>query len=247
MRNYGPISRLELTYVRFEDVSGCLDFLKAAVSVRSLASWVTSLADETRSRHSENSTFLPKLVELELESDDDPLLDLLCSTSFPPRIRALSLCFGAGNISAVANLLGCLGSSLSHLQLQSFCFDTMPPDMNARDTDLSRNPNLKCIIFRRNSSHWITNILDTAAAAVPLERVYMELWDCDELLRLRSIFTAEAGALRRTEIVLFNIDIGTRSATTEWMEDMNLTEPRRVQARDRRVTLRDLRREYMYD
>ncbi|KAJ7214527.1 hypothetical protein GGX14DRAFT_611101, partial [Mycena pura] len=109
------VTRLELTYVRFKDFTGCLAFLAAAASLRSLAFCATSFEDETRSASPIIDTILPELVELNL---DESLLDLVCSMSSPPRIRALSLYLSSEKISAVAGLLVRLGSSLTHLQIQ---------------------------------------------------------------------------------------------------------------------------------
>ncbi|KAJ6548121.1 hypothetical protein DFH09DRAFT_1169827 [Mycena vulgaris] len=237
------VTRLELTYVRFKDLAGCLDFLGAAASLRSLTSWITSFEDETRSPRPVIPTILPELVELELESDDDPLLDLVCSTSSPPRIRAVSLYLSSDNISAVASSLGRLGSSLTHLHIQSSSFDRTPPDMNAQGIDLSKNPNLKTIIFGSNSSQWIVKILDTAAPT--LERVYMQLpSDYFDFPNLSRIFMVEGSALRHTEIVLSNLDLGTRSAIIGWLEDAT-NEPGHVQFRDHEISLRDLSPEFM--
>ncbi|KAF8156365.1 hypothetical protein K438DRAFT_1986788 [Mycena galopus ATCC 62051] len=215
------VTRVELTYVRFKDLAGCSAFLSAAATLRSLTSCVTSFEDEARSPRPVIATILPELVELELEGNDDPLLDLVCSTSSPPCIRAFSLYLGSNNISAVASFLRRLGSSLTHLHIQSFSSDRTPSDMNAHETDLSKNPNLKNIIFGPNSSPWIVKILATAAPT--LERVYMQLpSDYFDFPSLRRIFMMEGSALRRTEIVLWNIDLGTRATTMGWLEDATI-------------------------
>ncbi|KAF7349094.1 APH domain-containing protein [Mycena venus] len=184
------VTRVELTYVRFKDLADCLAFLGAAVTLRSLTSCITSFKDEVWSPRPVVTTILPELVELELESDDDPLLDLLCSTSSPPCIRAFSLYLGSNNISAVASFLGHLGPSLTHLHIQSFSSDRTPSDMNVQGTDLSKNPNLKKIIFGPNSSQWIVKILVTATPT--LELVYMQLSpDYSDFPSLRRIFMTE--------------------------------------------------------
>jgi hypothetical protein len=115
--------------------------------------------------------------------------------------------------------------------------------MNAQAIDLSKNPNLKTIIFGPNSSQWIVEILNTVPAAAPLQRVHMQLpADYDDFPSLNRIFMGEGSPLRRTAIVLSNLDPGTRSAITEWLED----EPRRVQIRDDdEISLREFRPEYM--
>jgi hypothetical protein len=129
------VTRLELTYVRFKDLDGCLAFLGAAASLRSLTSR-TSFEDKTRSPHPVIATILPELVELELESNDDPLLYLVCSTSSQPRIRAVSLYLSSDNISAVASFLRRLGSSLTHLHIQSFSFDKTPSGLCFHNSSL---------------------------------------------------------------------------------------------------------------
>ncbi|KAF7333410.1 hypothetical protein MVEN_02356800 [Mycena venus] len=222
------VTRLELMYVRFKDLDGCLAFLGAAVSLRSLTSFVTIFETETWSPHLVIATILPELVELELEGDKDPLLDLVRFTSSPPRIRAVSLYLGSKNISAVASFLGRLGSSLTHLHIQSSFFDRTPSDTNAEGIDLSKNPNLKNIIFGPNSSQWIVKILDTAAPALDLSRIFM----------------GKGSALRRTGIVLSNLDLSARSAIIGWLEDAT-NEPGRIQVRDHEISLRDLRPEFM--
>ncbi|KAF7333421.1 APH domain-containing protein [Mycena venus] len=195
------VTRLELMYVRFKDLDGCLAFLGAAVSLRSLTSFITIFEAETWSSHPVIATILPELVELELEDDKDPLLDL---SSF---------------------------------------FDRTPSDMNAEGIDLSKNPNLKNIIFGPNSSQWIVKILDTAAPA--LERVYMQLpSDYFDFPSLTRIFMGEGSGLRRTGIILSNLDLGACSAIIGWLEDTT-NEPGRIQVRDHEISLRDLRPEFM--
>ncbi|KAJ6585998.1 hypothetical protein B0H19DRAFT_1250741 [Mycena capillaripes] len=236
------VTRLELAYVCFKDLDGCLAFLGAAVSLKSLTSCVTRFEDETWSPEPVIATNLPELVELELESGGDPLLDLVCFMSSPPRIRAVSLYLGTDNISAVASFLRRLGSSLTHLHIQSYSFARTPSDMNAEGIDLSKNPNLKTIIFGSNSSLWIVKILDTAAPT--LERVYMQLpSDYSDFPSLTRIFMGNS-ALRRTGIILSKLDLGTRSAITGWLEDA-ANPPGRIQIRDHEISLRDFRPEFM--
>ncbi|KAJ7670102.1 hypothetical protein DFH06DRAFT_160987 [Mycena polygramma] len=232
------IIRLELmSYVRFEDLDSYLGFLGSAVSLRSLTSCITGFGDESSSPHPAISTILPELVELEMENDDDPILLLISSLSSPPRIRAVTLYLGADNIPAVAGFLGCLGSSLTHLHIQSIPFDQMALVTNvSEDIDLSKNPNLKTIIFENNSSECVVKMLNTAAPT--LERVYMQPPPEDlDFLSLRRLFLQEGSALRRTEVVFS----GARCANTEWLE----TEPRRIQVQDEKVSLRDFRPEFM--
>ncbi|KAJ7094905.1 hypothetical protein C8R43DRAFT_266228 [Mycena crocata] len=239
------INRLELTYCRFEDPAGCIRFLKAAVSLVSLTSCVTTFDNHSSSPRATMSAFLPELVELELESDDDPLLHLISSADIPPRIRAVSLYLSSDNISSVARSLARLGSSLSHLHIYSFSFDPSLPGVNTQGIDLSKNPHLKIIIFDANSSQWIIEILNTAVC-VPLECVHMELpMDYADFHSLGSIFMAEGSALRRTEINLSRLALATFSAATEWLEEMNLNHPDRVRVRERGVTLREFRPDFM--
>lgn len=116
-------------------------------------------------------------------------------------------------------------------------------DINAQGTDLSKNPNLKNIIFGPNSSQWIIKILVTATPT--LEHVYMQLpSDYGDFPSLRRIFMMEDSALRRTEIVLLNTDLGTRGAIMEWLEDAT-SKPGRVRFRDHGISLRNFRPEFM--
>ncbi|KAJ7199437.1 hypothetical protein GGX14DRAFT_467985 [Mycena pura] len=242
------VTRLELAHVRFKDFTGCLAFLEAAVSLKSLTSCVTSFEDEIRSPRSIIDTILPELVELNLESDDDSLLDLVSSMSSPPRIRAVSLYLGENNISTVAGLLARLGSSLTHLQIRSFSLcRTLPSGQFFHNFSyLITHCN---IIFRPNTWQFIVQILDTAAPTLAIKRVYMQLpqarhyFDFPSLSR---IFMAEGSALRRAELVLTNLDhSGICSASIEWLETMG-HEACRIYGRTHEVSLRDFRPEYGY-
>ncbi|KAJ6482286.1 hypothetical protein C8R47DRAFT_1133546 [Mycena vitilis] len=224
------IVRLELmSFVRFEDLDSYLGFLGSALSLRSLTSCVTGFGDESSSPYPAISTILPELVELEIENDDDPFLALISSLSSPPRIRAVTLYMGADNIPAVAGFLGCLPLS--------FCPRTysLLANTNVEDIDLSKNPNLKTIIFENISSERIVNILNTAAPA--LERVYVQPPPEDlDFLSRRRMFMQEGSALRRTEIVFS----GTLASTEGLGSGLH-----RIQVQDETVSLRDFRPEFM--
>ncbi|KAJ7057007.1 hypothetical protein C8F01DRAFT_1153047 [Mycena amicta] len=212
------VARLELTYVHFKDRN-------RSVSLKSLTSCVTRFDRD----YTENWSPRP----LELESLNDPLLHLICSTNPPPRIRAVSL------------FLGHLGTSLTHLHIKSFPFNRTPScvffhtssglvyslvsDMNAEDIDLSKNPNLKSIVFEPNSSPWIVKVLDTAAPT--LEHVYMQLpSDFSDLGVLGRIFMLESSP--------------SAAKIIRWRED-STDQPERIQVRDHEISLRDFRLEYM--
>ncbi|KAJ7584490.1 hypothetical protein C8J56DRAFT_951149 [Mycena floridula] len=233
------VTELELTYVHFKDLTSCFNFLGAAVSLKSLA-LTRILFDVQASLSPPISALLAELVEirLELQRNQQALFDHLCSTA-SYNIRAVSLFIldGELNISAVVDSLARLGS-LSHLRIQlGRLLADEAADMLGHHIDLTRNPNLRTIIFGSSwTSSAITEIL-SKAISVPIERVCIKLGpdytrNLSDFASLARIFTSEGSALRRTRIVLSPYFPGARSAIIARLDEVNLNVPARIQFED---------------
>ncbi|KAK7013287.1 hypothetical protein R3P38DRAFT_3207399 [Favolaschia claudopus] len=132
---------------------------------------------------SENShlILLPALVELELGNDDDPFLNLFRYHDSMPHIRALNLYLGKQNIELMANSLPHFGS-VTHLRIQTHSA-LLPTDI-PEDLDMSKNSNLKTIIFEAPAEL----IVKMLTRAPTIQRVYMNApsnsVDLDSLVRV---------------------------------------------------------------